>query len=148
MNNKPHLLFITTISISISIFLFYICGFLYDNQIVFSNQFVLTFHYFDIVQKLILSIAILDPVLYCIFIYILPKHYQETHSVKETIIYAIIGKEKAIGILILWIVMFVCLIVSYYSNTAIANYMGIISAYTIPLLGFFTSFFIMVKFNI
>ena len=125
---------------------FYICGYLFNNQILFSNNFsLLTFNYFTVAKTMIFSLAFLDPLGYVIGMYLIPKYYQQTKSVKDTIILYVIGKEKINNIVLFWLIMIVFIFISYYFEGEIPNYLGIFAAFLIPILLFFTVFFIICK---
>ena len=95
MYKKVNLLITILISTIVSFIGFYICGYLFNNQILFSNNFsLLTFNYFTVAKTMIFSLAFLDPLGYVIGMYLIPKYYQQTKSVQDTIILYVIGKEK------------------------------------------------------
>lgn len=147
MYKKVNLIITILISTLVSFIDFYICGYLFNNQILFSNNFtLLTFNYFTIAKTMIFSLAFLDPLGYVIGMYLIPKYYQQTKSVKDTIILYVIGKEKINNIVLFWLIMIVFIFISYYFEGEIPNYLGIFAAFLIPiLLLFFSVFFIICK---
>lgn len=58
----------------------FFCSYLFDHQILFTNQCKPTCNYFDNIEQLIILLALLDPIIYAIFVYLLPEHSKKVHN--------------------------------------------------------------------
>ena len=57
----------------------------------------------------------------------------------------LLEKRKKNNIVLFWLIMIVFIFISYYFEGEIPNYLGIFAAFLIPILLFFTVFFIICK---
>lgn len=84
MKKKLSFATITTISTALCIVMFFVCSYLFDHQILFTNQCKSTCNYFDNIEQLIILLALLDPIIYAIFVYLLPEHSKKVHNKTNT----------------------------------------------------------------
>ncbi len=84
MKKKLSFATITTISTALCIVMFFFCSYLFDHQILFTNQCKPTCNYFDNIEQLIILLALLDPIIYAIFVYLLPEHSKKVHNKTNT----------------------------------------------------------------
>lgn len=84
MKKKLSYATITTISTALCIVMFFVCSYLFDHQILFTSQCKPTFNYFDDIEKPIILLTLLDPIIYAIFVYLLPEHSKKVHNKTNT----------------------------------------------------------------
>lgn len=126
---------ITTISTSLCIVMFFVCSYLFDHQILFTNQCKPTFNYFDDIEKLIILLALLDPIIYAIFVYLLPEYSKKAHDKTNTTLKRILF----IFLSFLWISTILSTLFSYVSSAYLV--LGIYAAYAFPFLFLISSFY-------
>lgn len=126
---------ITTISTALCIVMFFVCSYLFDHQILFTNQCKPTFNYFDDIEKRIILLALLDPIIYAIFVYLLPEYSKKAHNKINTTLKRIF----LIFLSFLWISTILSTLFSYVSSAYLTS--GIYAAYAFPFLFLISSFY-------
>lgn len=135
MKKKLSYATITTISTALCIVMFFVCSYLFGHQILFTNQCKPTFNYFDNIEKPIILLALLDPIIYAIFVYLLPEHSKKVHNKTNTALKRIF----LIFLSFLWISTILSTLFSYVSSAYLA--LGIFAAYAFPFLFLISSFY-------
>ena len=135
MKKKLSYATITTISTALCIVMFFVCSYLFDHQILFTNQCKPTFNYFDDIEKRIILLALLDPIIYAILVYLLPEYSKKAHNKINTTLKRIF----LIFLSFLWISTILSTLFSYVSSAYLTS--GIYAAYAFPFLFLISSFY-------
>ena len=138
MKKKLSFATITTISTALCIVMFFVCSYLFDHQILFTNQCKPTCNYFDNIEQLIILLALIDPIIYAIFVYLLPEHSKKVHNKTNTTLKRIL----LIFLSFLWIGTILFTLFSYVSSAYLV--LGIFAAYAFPFLFLISSFYYLV----
>ncbi len=147
MNKKYLLQIIIIASLAFGVFTLFVLLFLAKHQILFMTENNISDDLFRYFLDFIIYGLLLDPLGWALLSFLVVQFHKKNHNITQTIIYAVIRKEKTKDLLFYWSIDFICLFLSFnvFNNSIITVSSEFFVLILTPILSFYSLFLYLVK---